>query len=70
MISLQEGALLALGKDDQSIKDFVELGKVEEPAVKGKALVPYPPNIAAVRIATKQLDSLVGDTPLVARRVV
>lgn len=40
VVSLQRGAKLALGQDDEGIEDFIELAQVEDPAVEGQSLVP------------------------------
>lgn len=45
VVSLQRGAQLALGQDDEGIENLVELAQVEDPAVKGKALVPQAAHI-------------------------
>lgn len=47
MVSLERGAQLALGQDDESVENFVELAEVEDPAVKGEAFVPDPAQIGA-----------------------
>lgn len=42
VVGLEGGAELPLGEDDEGIQDLVELAEVEDPAVKGEALVPEP----------------------------
>lgn len=40
VVGLEGRAELALGEDDEGVDDLVELAEVEDPAVKGKTLVP------------------------------
>ena len=71
VVSLQGGAPLSLGKDDKSVKDFVELGEVEPPAPEGETFIPEPAHIRGVRQARgTQSDVGVLALPLVRIRVV
>lgn len=51
VVGLESGAELALGEDDEGIKDLVELGEVEDPAVEGKTLVPETARVEAAGVA-------------------
>lgn len=56
VVRLQGRAELALGQDDKGVEDLVELAQVEDPAVKGQALVPQS---ADVHAAGRGLPSIV-----------
>ena len=71
MVSLKGCRPLALGQDDQGIKDFVELANVEDPAPKRKTLVPKSANIRGIRVAARsQVNERVLGLPNVDRGVV
>lgn len=40
VVGLESGAQLALGQDDESVENLVELAEVEDPSVESQALVP------------------------------
>lgn len=41
MVSLQETALFALGNDNSSINNFIELAQVEQPSIERQSLFPH-----------------------------
>lgn len=49
VVGLKGRAELALGEDDEGVDDLVELAKVEDPTVEGKALVPEAARDVAAR---------------------
>lgn len=49
VVGLERGAQLAFGQNDEGIEDLVELAEVEDPAIKGQALVPDAPRVGAAR---------------------
>ena len=51
VVGLQGGAGLALGEDDEGIKDLVELAQVEDPAVVSQTLGPHATKLRAIRQA-------------------
>lgn len=64
VVSLERGAQLALGQDDESVENFVELAEVEDPAVKGEAFVPDPAQICAAGSSLcRERDVGVGQPP-------
>lgn len=51
VVGLESRAEFALGENDESVEDLVELAEVEEPAVEGKTLIPHAPSDEAARKA-------------------
>jgi hypothetical protein len=68
MVGLQKAALLALGKNNRSIDDLVELREIKEPAVEGETLVPNATDISALGAKTigSQMKGAVRHCPCVA----
>lgn len=48
VVGLERGAQLALCQDNEGIENLVELAEVEDPAVKGQALVPDAAHVGAI----------------------
>lgn len=44
VVRLQSRAELALGKDDEGVKDLIELAEIEQPTIEGQPFVPHAPS--------------------------
>lgn len=53
VIGLQGRAPLALGDNDESVQDLVELAKIEDPAPESQSLIPQPANIGRVWVSVR-----------------
>ena len=70
MVSLQRGAPLAFGEDDERVDDFVELADVEHPAPERQTLVPQSPEVSRVWISiVAHVDQCVLRLPYVDCRI-
>ena len=70
VVRLQRCAPLALGHNDERVKDFIELAEVKEPSPEGKTFVPHPAHIGGIGGAFgQQVDDGVLDLPSRARGI-
>lgn len=61
VISLEGRAELALGEDDERVKDLVELAEVEQPAVESKTLVPHATGSITAGLSAGDHDAVSGE---------
>lgn len=70
MISLESGAALALGNNNGSVKNLIELGEVEPEAPPGKAFIPHSSHVGRWRAGKGvEADGAVSVVPLICLRV-
>lgn len=63
MEGLEERGIFTLCEYDEGIDNLVELGQVEQPAIKGKPFIPQAAKISSVREVLIELHSSVGELP-------